>query len=158
MIIKFIAILFSLLLAFPASPADAALQNYSHADLKGRSFANEKLIGGVFLGAEMREVDFSNADLTGAIFSKGVLLGANLRGADLTNSLMDQVTLDEADLSDALLIGSTMTRTRFFATGIKGADFTDALIDRAQVRLLCEVASGTNSRTGVSTKESLGCP
>jgi uncharacterized protein YjbI with pentapeptide repeats len=138
-------------------PAQAALQNYSNADLKGQSFAGEKLIGGVFLAAEMRETNFSNTDLTGAIFTKGTLLRANFHGSNLTNALLDQATLDEADLSDAILVGATMTRTRFFGAGIKGADFTDAIIDRSQIRVLCEVAIGTNSRTGVNTKESLGC-
>lgn len=137
--------------------AHAALQNYSNADLKGRSFANEKLVGGVFLAAEMRGADFSNTDLTGAIFTKGTLLQANFHGADLTDALLDQVTLDDADLSDAILVRATMTRTRFFGAGIKGADFTDAIIDRSQVKVLCAVATGKNSRTGIDTKESLGC-
>jgi uncharacterized protein YjbI with pentapeptide repeats len=111
----------------------------------------------MFLSAEMHDANFSNTDLTGAIFTKGVLLRANLQGADLTNSLVDQATLDEADLTNAILVGATMTRTRFFGTKVTGADFTDALIDRSQVKLLCTVAAGKNPRTGVDTKESLGC-
>jgi uncharacterized protein YjbI with pentapeptide repeats len=139
------------------TPVHAALQNHSHSDLTGQNFSNTKLIGGMFLAAEMRDADFSNADLTGAIFTKGVLLRANLQGADLTNALVDQATLDEADLTNAILVGATMTRTRFFHTKVTGADFTDALIDRSQVKLLCKVAEGINPRTGANTRDSLGC-
>jgi uncharacterized protein YjbI with pentapeptide repeats len=139
------------------APVNAALQNHSHSDLTGQNFSNTKLIGGMFLAAEMRDANFSNADLTGAIFTKGVLLRANLQGADLTNALVDQATLDEADLTNAILVGATMTRTRFFNTKVTGVDFTDALIDRSQVNLLCKVAEGVNSRTGTNTRDSLGC-
>jgi uncharacterized protein YjbI with pentapeptide repeats len=144
------------LLVFVA-PVNAALQNHSHSDLTGQDFSNTQLVGGVFLAAEMRDANFSNTDLTGAIFTKGVLLRANLQGANLTNALVDQATLDEADLTNAILVGATMTRTRFFNTKVTGVDFTDALIDRSQVKLLCKVAEGTNPRTGVNTKDSLGC-
>jgi uncharacterized protein YjbI with pentapeptide repeats len=139
------------------TPASAALQNHSHGDLKGQDFSSTNLVGGVFLSAEMHDTNFSNANLTGAIFTKGVLLRANLQGADLTNALVDQATLDEADLTNAILVGATMTRTRFFNAKVTGVDFTDALIDRSQVKLLCKVAEGKNPRTGVDTKESLGC-
>ncbi len=153
---KILAGLF-LLLILATAPATAALQNYSHIDLKNRDFAGNKLVGGVFLAAEMRGVNFSKADLTNAIFTKGVLLEANLHGANLTGALLDQVTLDQADLTDAILVEAIMTRSRFYGTKITGADFTNAIIDRAQVKLLCETAAGTNSKTGVETRESLGC-
>ncbi len=146
-----------LFLVLATAPAAAALQNYSHIDLKGRDFAGNKLVGGVFLAAEMRGVNFSKADLTNAIFTKGVLLEANLHGANLTGALLDQVTLDNADLTDAVLAEAIMTRSRFYGTRIAGADFTNAIIDKSQVKLLCENASGKNSQTGIETRESLGC-
>jgi uncharacterized protein YjbI with pentapeptide repeats len=146
-----------LVMLLALEPANAALQNYSHIDLQNRDFASNKLVGGVFLAAEMRGVNFSNADLTNAIFTKGVLLQANMHGANLTGALLDQVTLDNADLTDAILAEAIMTRSRFYGTKITGADFTNAIIDRSQVKLLCENAAGTNSQTGVETRESLGC-
>ena len=40
---------------------------------------------------------------------------------------------------------------------IEGTDFTNAVIDLPQLKALCGRASGVNSLSGVSTKESLGC-
>ena len=41
---------------------------------------------------------------------------------------------------------------------IVGADFTDVIIRRDINADLCKLASGTNPRTGIDTKDSLMCP
>jgi len=57
--------------------------------------------------------------------------------------MVDQVNLTGADLSDAVLTEALLLRTVFADVDI-GADFSDAILDRAQIKELCQRASGVN--------------
>lgn len=70
--------------------------------------------------------------------TKAKLSKSSLRNVNFTNANLISASMNDADVA--------------------GADFTDALIDPAVVIKLCKYASGTNSRTGVDTRESLMCP
>lgn len=131
--------------------------NYTYADLEGKDFSNQNLVGSSFAAANMRNISFRNANLTGAIMTEGVLLKADLTNANLTRALIDRVTFDFSDLTNAIFVEAIAIRTRFYDTIITGADFTDAVIDRYQVKLMCEKADGINTVTGVATRDSLGC-
>lgn len=131
--------------------------SFSNAELTRRDFSGQMLRAAEFSNANMDLTNFSNADLRGAIMSASVMTQANLHGANLTNAMIDQVKFTKADLSDAILAETILLRSTFEGADITGADFSDAIMDGAQVKELCAKASGINSQTGISTRDSLGC-
>lgn len=159
---QWVAVLLGIVLAlgwsFPAFADWTMPLSYSNAQLKGRSFAGQELQGGEFSNANLERTNFSHADVRGAVFSASTLTQANLHGADLTYAMLDQSNLTGADLSDAVLVETILLQSTFEGTDITGADFSDAILDKIQVKQLCQHANGTNSKTGITTRDSLGCP
>jgi hypothetical protein len=132
--------------------------SYSNAELSGQDFSNQRLQSAEFSNANLTDVTFENAEMPGASFSGSFLKDTNLHGVDLTNAFMDSVKFIGTDLSDAILVEAILLGSSFQDVNIEGADFELALLDGAQVKQLCAIARGTNPRTGIDTKESLGCP
>jgi uncharacterized protein YjbI with pentapeptide repeats len=155
------------LLPFPAAaaPTSAAKYSkqyapppsYSNAELADQDFSGQSLRVAEFSNANLNRVNFANADLTGAAMSASTMTEANLHGANLTQAMLDQVKMLRTNLSDAILADAILLRTTFQEVNITGADFSNAILDGAQKQQLCQIAHGTNSKTGIDTRESLEC-
>ncbi len=117
----------------------------------------EALTGYEFVKTDLQGFDLSEADLRGAVFNNSQLQNANLHGADMEDIVAFASLFDGADLTDANLTNALLMESVFTDAEITGADFSNAVIDKLQKNGLCLRANGTNTHTGVSTFESLGC-
>jgi uncharacterized protein YjbI with pentapeptide repeats len=131
--------------------------DYTLTDLSFRDFSGQRLTGTSFAAAEMREANFQGADLSRTILTKASFLRANLNSANLSGTFADRVIFDEANLTNARFTDAILTSSSFRSAAIAGADFSGAILDRYQISQLCQYADGTNSITGIATRDSLGC-
>ncbi|BAY78154.1 pentapeptide repeat protein [Nostoc linckia NIES-25] len=148
------------LFVFPLSAQAASSSSITRSageNFQSKDYSGQSLIGTEFTNIDLENANFSNADLRGVVFNGTVLEGVNLHGADFSNGIAYLARFKNADLGDAVLSDAMMLRSTFDNVDITGADFTNAVLDGTQVKKLCTKASGVNSKTGVDTRQSLGC-
>ncbi|MEH2070173.1 MAG: pentapeptide repeat-containing protein [Nostoc sp.] len=148
------------LFVFPLSAQAASSSSITRSagdNLQAKDYSGQSLVGTEFTNVDLENANFSNADLRGVVFNGTVLEGVNLHGADFTNGIAYLARFKNTDLSDAVLSEAMMLRSTFENVDITGADFTNAVLDKIQVKKLCTKASGVNSKTGVDSRNSLGC-
>ena len=153
-------ILATIMFLMPLSAQAASSSSVTRSILNeagGENFSGQSLIRAEFTNTTFKNTNFSNADLRGALFNGVLLDGANLHGVDFSSGIAYVSRFKNVVLSDAILTDTNMLRSTFDNIDVTGTDFTNALLDNQEVKKICTKAAGTNSKTSVNTRESLGC-
>lgn len=141
----------ALAITAPELRAQRSMQDLQQ-DMSGRNLQQQE-----FLKADLQGFNFSGSDLRGAVFNGTDLRSSDLSGADLEDVVAFASRFDAADLRDTVFRNAMLMQSHFRDAQIEGADFSDAVLDLPEQKALCARASGTNSRTGITTRDSLAC-
>mmetsp|Transcript_27951 Transcript_27951/g.50890 ORF Transcript_27951/g.50890 Transcript_27951/m.50890 type:complete len:254 (-) Transcript_27951:197-958(-) len=130
-------------------------------NLDRSDFSNQNLKGVAFQQSIVRDASFKGSNLYGSSFFDATLDGSDFENADMTLSNVEMAQFNRASLKNTVLRELYVSGSTLF-TGLKdieGSDWTDTYLRKDQQMYLCAhpTAKGTNSQTGVDTRESLMC-
>jgi uncharacterized protein YjbI with pentapeptide repeats len=106
--------------------ADLRGVDFSDAELHGAFFNDAKLRGAYFLRTMMQGVSADDADLSGASFSYARLEGSSFVDAILAGALFFDTQMQGADLGNADLSNVTLLRTQLQGARLLGTNLTNA--------------------------------
>lgn len=86
-------------------------------------------------------------------------MNTNFEGADVRGASFEDTSMDNANLRNINAVGSYFGQSLLDVQSMEGGDFTDAQIPVKTLKLICQRddVKGTNTVTGVDTRESLMC-
>ena len=122
-----------------ASSNPPETRNFDCMTIRGADLAGLELEGISFGESDLRDSNFTNADLYGAYLCDSDLSRCVLRGADLRNSFIHNVKFCDSDLRGARLsldeMGGALVlhSADFTGANLEGADFTGALYDERTI-------------------------
>tara|TARA_B100000963_G_scaffold302081_1_gene274876 strand:- start:956 stop:1504 length:549 start_codon:yes stop_codon:yes gene_type:complete len=133
-------------------PSDPSSVDVLKEDYRGKDLQNTE-----YVKYDLSSQDLAEVNLQGAYMSVTTAKNSSFKGANMKDLIAYATRFDNADLSDADLTNGELMKSVFDGAVIDGTDFTNANLDLSQRKALCSRASGTNSKTGVDTFDSLEC-
>ena len=133
-------------------PSDPSSVDVLKEDYRGKDLQNTE-----YVKYDLSSQDLSEVNLQGAYMSVTTAKNSSFKGANMKDLIAYATRFDNADLSDADLTNGELMKSVFDGAAIEGTDFTNANLDLSQRKALCSRASGTNSKTGINTFDSLEC-
>lgn len=131
------------------------------ANLSREDFSGAKLAHAIFTNADIRESDFSRADIEYADFSgakavKAIFSNANMyctkcretdfRYADFRGATFAHSVLIDSNLYNAIFRNTNLSKTCINYSNLRGADLSGAITDKRYIQVSC-----IGSRKGLTT-------
>ena len=103
-------------------------RNFSYQDLRELNLSQANLSGGIFHHTQLAKTNFQGADLSNAVFCEASLTESNLREANLVKA-----HLSYADLSGADLRGANLSDANLYNANLKKANLCGANLSNTQI-------------------------